>query len=89
MSKLVAVLALVCLVLIALWMGLLIADLATAGSLEIFEQVVAHASRLHGLFHATCLNAALLTLAAEPCVSACVAPSPRPRPRRPFCLACA
>ena len=63
MSKLVALLALACLVLTALWVGLLIADMATAGLLETFEQVAAHASRLHGLFYATYLNTALLTLA--------------------------
>lgn len=64
MSKLVAFLALACLVLTALWVGLLIADMASAGPMETFEQVAAHASRLHGLFYATYLNAALLTLAA-------------------------
>jgi len=64
MSKLVAFLCLVCLVLTALWVGLLVADMASAGPLETFEQAVAHASRLHGLFYATYLNAALLTLAA-------------------------
>ncbi|MFO7583771.1 MAG: hypothetical protein R6W69_03495 [Anaerolineales bacterium] len=64
MSKLVVFLSLACLVLTALWVGLLIADMASAGPLETFEQVAAHASRLHGLFYATYLNAALLTLAA-------------------------
>lgn len=64
MSKLVAVLCLVCLILTALWVGLLVADMASAGPLETFEQIAAHASRLDGLFYATYLNAALLTLAA-------------------------
>jgi hypothetical protein len=64
MSKLVTLLALTCLVLTALWVGLLIADMTSAGPLETFEQVAAHASRLHGLFYATYLNAALLTVAA-------------------------
>jgi len=64
MSKLLFTLSLVCLVLTALWVTLLILDMASAGTLETFEQVVAHASRLHGLFYATYLNAALLTLAA-------------------------
>ncbi|MDI6695240.1 MAG: hypothetical protein QME21_09350 [Anaerolineales bacterium] len=64
MSKLVAFLALVCLVLTALWVSLLIAGMASAGPLETFEQAAAHTSRLHGLFYATYLNAALLTLAA-------------------------
>ncbi|MBN2500321.1 MAG: DUF4386 family protein [Anaerolineales bacterium] len=64
MSKLVAFLALVCLLLTSLWIALLIADMASAGPLETFEQAAAHASRLHGLYYATYLNAALLTLAA-------------------------
>lgn len=63
MSKPVALLALACLVLTALWVGLLIADMATAGPPETFEEVANHASRLHRLFCATYLNAALLTLA--------------------------
>lgn len=62
MSKLLAFLALACLALTALWIGLLVADMASAGPLEAFEQVVAHVSRQHGLFYATSLNAALLTL---------------------------
>ena len=64
MSKITASLCLVCLMLTVLWLGLLITDMATAGPLETFEQVAAHASRLHGLFYATYLNAALLTVAA-------------------------
>lgn len=64
MSRLAALLSLVCLMLTALWLGLLIADMATAGSLDTFELVAAHAARLHGLFYATYLNAALLTVAA-------------------------
>ena len=64
MAKLVAFLCLVCLLLTALWVGLLVADMTSAGPLETFEQAVAHASRLHSLFYATYLNAALLTLAA-------------------------
>lgn len=63
MSKPVALLALACLVLTALWVGLLIADMATAGPPETFEEVANHASRLHRLFCAAYLNAALLTLA--------------------------
>lgn len=63
MSRLVAFLSLACLVLTTLWVALLIADIASAGPLDTFEQVVAHAARLHGLFYATYLNAALLTLA--------------------------
>jgi hypothetical protein len=63
MPKLVAFFALICLLLTSLWIALLIADMASAGPLETFEQAAAHASRLHGLFYATYLNAALLTLA--------------------------
>lgn len=64
LSRLVAWLCLACLVLTALWVGLLIADMASAGPLETLDHVVAHAAQLHGLFYATYLNAALLTLAA-------------------------
>lgn len=64
MPRLVALLSLICLVLTGLWIGLLIADVASAGPPETFEQVAAHAARLHGLFYATYLNAALLTVAA-------------------------
>lgn len=63
MSKLVALLSLTCFILTALWVGLLIADRASAGEMETFEQVAAHASQLNGLFFATYLNAAILTLA--------------------------
>ncbi len=64
MSRLVAVLTLACMILTILWLGLLAADMAAAGPMETFDQVAAHASRLHGLFYATYLNAALLTLTA-------------------------
>ncbi|MBN1919996.1 MAG: hypothetical protein JW892_02025 [Anaerolineae bacterium] len=64
MSKLAAVLCLVCLMLTVLCLGLLITDMATTGRLETFEQVLTHAARLHGLFYATYLNVALLTVAA-------------------------
>ncbi|HDQ72362.1 MAG TPA: hypothetical protein ENN19_09730 [Chloroflexi bacterium] len=63
-AKLAASLSLVCLLLTAMWVALLIADMATAGPLETFEQVAAHAARLHGLFYAAYINAALITLAA-------------------------
>lgn len=62
-SRPVAVLCLSCLTLTALWVALLIADMASAGPLETFDQVAAHASQLHVLFYATYLNAALLTVA--------------------------
>lgn len=64
MPRLVALLSLICLVLTGLWIGLLIAAVASAGPPETLEQVAAHAARLHGLFYATYLNAALLTVAA-------------------------
>ena len=56
MAKLVAFLCLVCLVLTALWVGLLVADMTSAGPLETFEQAAAHASRLHSLFYAAYLK---------------------------------
>ena len=56
MSKLVAFLCLVCLLLTALWVGLLVADMTSAGPLETFEQAAAHASRLHSLFYAAYLK---------------------------------
>jgi hypothetical protein len=84
MSKLAAVLCLVCLMLTVLWLGLLIADMATAGPLETFEQVAAHASRLHGLFYATYHNVALLTVAAVALFAVCMPGSSRPHPAGSF-----
>ena len=70
MAKLTGILALICLLLTVLWLGLLIADMATAGPLDTFAQVVAHAARLDWLFYATYLNAALITLAATALMAA-------------------
>ncbi|MBN1887288.1 MAG: DUF4386 family protein [Thermoflexales bacterium] len=64
MGKLAGLLTLLCSLFTIAWLVILIADMATAGPLETFEQVAAHAARLHGLFYATYLNAALLTVAA-------------------------
>jgi hypothetical protein len=52
------------LVLTTLWLILMIADLAMAGPLETFEQVLAHVSRQGWIFTLTYLNAGLLTIAA-------------------------
>lgn len=52
------------LILTTLWLILMIADLATAGPLETFEQVLAHVSRQSWIFTLTYLNAGLLTIAA-------------------------
>jgi hypothetical protein len=64
MRKLAGLLTLLCSLFTIAWLVILIADMATAGPLETFEQVSAHATRLHGLFYATYLNAALLTVVA-------------------------
>lgn len=68
--KITGFLALACLLLTLLWLGLLIADMASAGPLDTFEQVTAHAARLGWLFYVTYLNAALITLAATAFMSA-------------------
>ncbi|MBN2389783.1 MAG: hypothetical protein JXR84_03610 [Anaerolineae bacterium] len=70
MAKLTGILAIICLLLTVLWLGLLIADMATAGPLDTFAQVVTHAARLDWLFYATYLNAALITLAATALMTA-------------------
>ena len=64
MSRLISFLCLLCSILTLLWVGLLAADMASAGPLDSFEQVAAHAGQLHSLFYAAYLNAALLTLVA-------------------------
>jgi hypothetical protein len=65
-----AILARMCLLLTVLWLGLLIADMATAGPLETFEQVADHAGRLGWLFYATYTNAALITVCATALLAA-------------------
>ncbi len=64
MRKLAGLLTLLCSLFTIAWLVILVADMATAGPLETFEQVSAHAARLHGLFYATYLNATLLTVVA-------------------------
>lgn len=64
MAKTTGLFALLTLVFTILWFVFLIADLATAGPLETFEQVSAHAAQLGWLHYAAYFNAALLTLSA-------------------------
>ena len=64
MARLTSILALICLLLTVLWLGLLIADMATAGPLRTFEQAAAHAGRLGWIYYVTYINAALITLTA-------------------------
>lgn len=70
MSKLTGRLALLTLVFTILWLVFLIADMASAGPLETFEQVSAHAAKLGWLFYAAYFNAALVTLSAVALMSA-------------------
>jgi len=53
----------VALIVTVIWLALLIADTATAGPLDTFEQVLAHVSDLDALFYLTYANAALTVLA--------------------------
>ena len=46
------------------WVVLLIADMAGAGPLDTFEQILAHVSRLSWLYYIGYVNAGLVTLAA-------------------------
>lgn len=61
-NKPLAVLSLICLTVTALWLVFLIVDMATAGPLESFAQVLAHVSRLNAFFYMTYINATLVTL---------------------------
>jgi hypothetical protein len=70
MSKLTGLLALLTLLFTILWLVFLIADMASAGPLETFEQVSMHAARLGWLYYATYFNAALVTLSAVAFTSA-------------------
>lgn len=63
-ARLAGSLALITLVLTLLWLGLLIADMVTAGPQETFEQVAAQAARLSWMYYTTYINAALITLSA-------------------------
>jgi len=53
----------VALIVTVIWLALLIADTATAGPLDTFEQALAHVSDLDALFYLTYANAALTVLA--------------------------
>lgn len=70
MSKLTGRLALLTLGFTILWLVFLIADMASAGPMETFEQVSAHAAQLGWLYYATYFNAALVTLSAVAFMSA-------------------
>jgi hypothetical protein len=70
MAKLTGLLALLCLLFTIFWLIFLIADMASAGPLETFAQVSAHAARLNWLYYATYYNAALVTLSAVAFMSA-------------------
>jgi hypothetical protein len=62
-TKLFAIVSLVALIVTVIWLVLLIADTASAGPLNTFEQVLAHVSDLDALFYLTYVNAALTVLA--------------------------
>jgi hypothetical protein len=62
-TKLFAVVSLVALIVTVIWLALLIADTASAGPLNTFEQVLVHVSDLDALFYLTYANAALTVLA--------------------------
>jgi hypothetical protein len=62
-TKLFAVVSLVALIVTVLWLALLIADTASAGPLDTFEQMLAHVSDPDALYYLTYANAALTVLA--------------------------
>ena len=63
-AKTLGLVSLICLLLTVLWLVLYVYGVASAGPLETFEQVLAHVSRLDGLFYLTYANATLVTLSA-------------------------
>ncbi len=63
-TRRLGVLSFIALVVTALWLVLLIANMANAGPLDTFERVLAHVSKLDVLFYLSYLNAALTVLAA-------------------------
>jgi len=62
-NKLFAVVSLVAFIVTVIWLALLIADTASAGPLDTFEQVLAQVSNLDTLYYLTYANAALTVLA--------------------------
>ncbi len=62
--KLLGVLSLTCLIFTILWLVLFVVDMAVAGSLETFEQILAHVNKLGVLFYLTYANAVLVTVSA-------------------------
>jgi hypothetical protein len=63
-TRILGILSITCLILTILWLVFLIADMASAGPMETFEQVLAHVSKLNALFYLTYSNAALITVSA-------------------------
>lgn len=63
-TKLIGVLSLICLVFTILWLAFLIMGMATAGSLETFDQVLEYVSKADAIFYLTYTNAALVTVSA-------------------------
>jgi len=62
--SLLGLVSLLLLITTALWLVFMIVDMASAGPLDTFAQVLAHTAKLSGLFYATYVNATLLTLCA-------------------------
>ena len=62
--KQLSILSLICLVVTILWLVSLIASMVDAGTMETYEQVLAHVSKVNILFYLTYTNAALITMAA-------------------------
>lgn len=63
-TKLPGILSLTCLITTILWLVLFVADMAVTGSLETFDQVLAHVKKLGVQFYLTYANAALVTVSA-------------------------
>ncbi|MBL7162321.1 MAG: DUF4386 family protein [Anaerolineales bacterium] len=58
------IVSLIILIMTALWLALLISSIVSAGPVETFEQVLANAARLDGVFYLTYANATLFTVGA-------------------------
>lgn len=63
-TRMLGVLALICLVFTTLWVTLLIYTMARTGPVETFEQALAFVAEPDGLFYLTYVNATLITLCA-------------------------
>lgn len=62
--RLLGWISLTCLILTVIWLALLISDTARSGAVESYEQAVIHAQRTDGIYLATYVNAAFITLSA-------------------------